>query len=116
MSNITAAGFAGTSIPAIQLGTSQDLPYNPEGGQITLSQPFGASTTLIQVAAHIRGIGVRIAIGDPTTLVSVASQSSTLLPGSGIYAFCVHPGWVLSAVSDDGHQGYINITEAATLG
>jgi hypothetical protein len=113
MTVITAAGFGGSSVPAIQIGTSQDLAYNAAGGANKQSAAFGAQTTLIEVAAHVTGSGVRIATGvNP----DATSGTNKLLPGSGTWFFVVAPGWKLSAVSDDATAGTINITEAASLG
>lgn len=113
MTVITAAGFGGSSVPAIQIGTSQDITYNAAGGANVQSDAFGAQTTLIEVAAHVTGSGVRIATGtDP----DATSGTHKLLPGSGTWFFVVAPGWKLAAVSDDTATGVLNITEAASLG
>lgn len=112
MTVITAVGFGGTPVPAILIGTSQNLSYNVAGGASAQSQAFGDNTTLIEVAAHVTGSGVRIATGT----APVASATSKLLPGSGTWFFVVAPGWKLAAISDDATTGTINICEAASLG
>ncbi len=110
---VTAAGFSGSAIPAVQIGTSQDLAYNAAGGANAQSNAFGIKTSVIEVAAHITGTGVRIAIGlNP----DATSGTNKLLPGSGSWYFVVAPGWKLAAVSDDVTSGTLNITEAVGLG
>ncbi len=110
---ITAAGFGGTSIPAIMNGAIQDLAYNAAGGANAQSTAFGANTTLIEVAAHITGTGVRIKTGSNP---DATSGTAKLLPGSGTWFFVVNPGWKLAAISDDGVTGILNITEALEPG
>lgn len=110
---ITAAGFGGSSVPAIQIGTVQDLAYHATGGANAQSAAFGANTHVIDVSAHITGTGVRIATGvNP----DVTTGTHKLLPGSGSFVFVVAPGWKIAAISDDATTGFINITEAASLG
>lgn len=113
MSVITAAGLNGSAVPAIQIGTSQDLAYNAAGGANVQSAAFGDNTTLIEVSAHITGSGVRIATG---TNPNVTVGTHELLPGSGAWFFVVAPGWKIAAISDDATTGFINITEAAAWG
>lgn len=114
MSVITAAGLMGSTIPAIQIGVSQDLAYNASGGANKQSAAFGANTTLIEVSAHITGSGVRIAAGLNPDVTD--GQTHELLPGSGAWFFVVSPGWKIAAISDDAATGFINITEAASWG
>lgn len=114
MSVITAAGFGGSSIPAILIGTVQDLAYNAAGGANAVSAAFGSNTELIEVAARVLGGGVRIAVGANPDVSTGGPYK--LLPGSGSWFFIVHPGWKIAAISDDGNTGIINICEAMGLG
>lgn len=110
---ITAVGAQGAPIPVIQLGTSQNVSYNAAGGASTQSAAFGANTTLVMVSVNVAtGIGVRIATGTNPT----ASSTTTLLPASGSWYFCVEPAWKLAVLSNDTNTGTINITEAAAWG
>jgi hypothetical protein len=88
-------------------------PITHRVGRTNNPRPLARIPTLIEVAAHVTGSGVRIATGaDP----DATSGTNKLLPGSGTWFFVVAPGWKLSAVSDDATAGTINITEAASLG
>ncbi len=109
---ITAAGLGGSSIPAIMDGISQDVPYNAAGGANSQSLAFGPKTTLIEIAAHVTGTGIRIKCGQNPD----ATTGGKLLPGSGTWFSVVNPGWKIAVVSDDSNTGYINVTEALEAG
>lgn len=111
---VTPVGANGQPIPVIRLGTTQNVAYNAAGGASTQSTAFGASTTLILIAARIpaANTGVRIAIASSPT----ATSSTTLIPASGWFYAEVQPGWKLAVLSDDTGTGTINITEAVTWG
>lgn len=114
---ITAAGFGGSSVPAIQFGVIRDLAYNAASGASVQSMAFGANTVLIEVSAHVTGSGIRILTGtNPDAKAPPVGEAAHLLPGSGTWFIVVAPGWKLSAISDDATAGTLNITEAASLG
>lgn len=109
---VTPTGNNGVPIPAIQLGTSQNLSYNAAGGASAPSSAFGASTTLIALsvtlAAGQTGIRVQIAAAP------VASATTTLIPVTGMYFFAAAPGGKIAVLSDDANTGSVNITEAVS--
>jgi hypothetical protein len=112
---ITPVGANGNIVPAIQLGTVQNLAVAAAAGSsAATANAFGASTTMIMVSVNIgsTATGVRIATGTTPT----ASATTTWLPGTGVYFFAVQPGWKLAALSNDTNTTNISITEAASWG
>jgi hypothetical protein len=95
---------------AYQTGASQNLSYSTSGGSAVSTTGFTNQTYWVQLCAagaFTSTGGVRVAIGK----APAATSTSMLLPFNAAKVYRVGLGEQISAISNDGVAGTLNVTE-----
>jgi hypothetical protein len=106
----TPPAHDGASLPAIQLGVSQNVACNTSAGPAVQSAAFGALTELIMVSGATNDVRIKIGANPQ------ADGGSTLIPHPFVQYFRVFPGWKISVIGNDGDTGSISVTECVSQG